>query len=76
MHTHTNLARLDKDNRLGNNQSNFSRAFEDIYGETDHYSCTEKHTRAHMEKKRSCGVKNETMKAQATKDRESGRETK
>lgn len=38
MQTHTHLAVLDKDNGLGNNlQSHFS--FEDIYGETDHYSC-------------------------------------
>lgn len=39
-HTHTHLAELDKDNRLGNNlQSYFSQAFEDICKETDHYSC-------------------------------------
>lgn len=68
MQTHTHLAVLDKDNGLGNNlQSYFS--FEDIYGETDHYSCNAP-TNAAKKKNKNERQQKHRQQRQRTKERE------
>lgn len=68
---HTLSARLHKDSRLGNNQqSRFSQAFEDIYRETDHYSCN---APTNTEKKTMGSDRQDNKKTDNKKKRE-GRE--